>query len=62
MAKTVIGLFDDFSEAQSVTQICHALTVHAQVDEEIFYPALKELRSQEMHGLVAEAAPEDQAA
>ena len=45
-----------------VTQLCHALTVHAQLEEELIYPVFKELRSHEMQDLVAEAAEEHQVA
>jgi hemerythrin superfamily protein len=45
-----------------VAQICQALTVHAQLEEELVYPALKALRSQDMKDLVAEAAEEHQVA
>ena len=51
--RTVKGLFKEFEKlskqddvdeekAQLVRQICNELTVHAQVEEEIFYPALRE--------------------
>ena len=50
--RTVKGMFKEFEKlskqddvdeekAQLVRQICNELTVHAQVEEEIFYPALK---------------------
>lgn len=46
--KLVAGLFDDFAKTKSdarktsiVAQICKELTVHAQIEEEIFYPAFK---------------------
>ncbi len=46
--KKVSGLFDDFEKSRStakkktiVTTICDELTVHAQLEEEIFYPAVK---------------------
>jgi hemerythrin superfamily protein len=46
--KLVSGLFADYEKAPSaakkkqvVAQICSELTVHAQVEEEIFYPAVK---------------------
>jgi hemerythrin-like domain-containing protein len=41
-----------------VMQICQALTVHAQVEEELVYPLLKTLRAREIKDLVAEAAEE----
>ena len=44
----VRGLFDEFEKATTaakkkalVTEICTSLTVHAQIEEEIFYPAVK---------------------
>lgn len=44
----VSGLFAEYEEADSVKekkriveQICNELTVHAQIEEEIFYPAVK---------------------
>ncbi len=46
--KSVSALFAEYEKAraktkkkQLVTQICTALTVHAQIEEEIFYPAVK---------------------
>jgi hemerythrin superfamily protein len=39
-----------------VAQICQALTVHAQVEEEVVYPAFKEHRS--MQALISEAQEE----
>jgi len=46
--KLVSGLFEAFEKTRStaekfkiVTQICNELTVHAQIEEEIFYPAVK---------------------
>ena len=46
--KLVSGLFDEFEKTRSdtkkaklVAQICKELTVHAQIEEEIFYPAVK---------------------
>ena len=45
----VSGLFSQYEKARStpkkmelVSQICAELTVHAQVEEEIFYPAVKQ--------------------
>jgi len=47
--KLVNSLFADYEKARStakketlVAQICAELTVHAQLEEEIFYPAVKE--------------------
>ena len=46
--KLVSELFDEYEKSRStskkqqlVAQICAELTVHAQVEEEIFYPAVK---------------------
>ena len=46
--KKVSGLFAEFDKARATTkkralvaQICAELSVHAQVEEEIFYPAVK---------------------
>ena len=41
-------------------QICHELTVHAQIEEEIFYPAVREAIKDK--DLIAEAAVEHQTA
>jgi hemerythrin superfamily protein len=41
-------------------QICHELTVHAQIEEEIFYPAVREAIKEK--DLLAEAAVEHQTA
>jgi hemerythrin superfamily protein len=41
-------------------QICHELTVHAQIEEEIFYPALREVLKET--DLLNEAAVEHQTA
>lgn len=61
--KLVSGLFAEYEKSRSnekkrqiVSQICTELTVHAQVEEEIFYPAFKEaLKDKE---LVPEATVE----
>jgi len=45
-----------------VTQLCQALTVHAQLEEELIYPVFKELRSHDIKDLVAEATEEHQVA
>jgi hemerythrin superfamily protein len=67
--KEVDGLFKDFESAREgknaamrrglVTQICDALTVHAKIEEEIFYPALRRA-SKEAADLLNEAAVEHQ--
>ena len=41
-------------------QICHGLTVHAQIEEELFYPALREVLKET--DIVAEAEVEHQSA
>src|SRR5690349_8914313 len=69
--KAVKALLKDFEQLRGragqkkqavVTQICAALTVHAQIEEEVVYPVLKELRSQQIKDLVREAAEEHQVA
>ncbi|MET3109186.1 hemerythrin superfamily protein [Oxalobacteraceae bacterium GrIS 2.11] len=61
--KMVSGLFDDYEKATTkatkkklVSQICTALSVHAQVEEEIFYPAVK--KATKDHLMVPEATVE----
>lgn len=46
--KLVAGLFEEFEKTKSdarktaiVAQICKELSIHAQIEEEIFYPAVK---------------------
>ncbi len=46
--ETVSGLFEQYEKARSATkkfdlvqEICNELTIHAQVEEEIFYPAVR---------------------
>ncbi|MDQ2735502.1 MAG: hemerythrin domain-containing protein [Pseudomonadota bacterium] len=63
--KKVSALFADFKKARSanrkkliVAQICTELTVHAQIEEEIFYPAVKAALKD--HELVPEANVEHQ--
>ena len=69
--KEVKALFKEFERMRDraaqkkqpvVAQICHALTVHARLEEELVYPVLKELRSHDIKDLVAEAAEEHQVA
>jgi hemerythrin superfamily protein len=52
--RQVEGWFDEFEETKSAskkqklaTQICTALTVHTQIEEEIFYPACREVGIEE---------------
>ena len=61
--KLVSGLFEEFDKARSparkkaiVEKICNELTVHAQIEEEIFYPAVK--KALKDHELVPEATVE----
>jgi hypothetical protein len=62
-------LFEEFESAQSsaekqelITQICNELTVHAQIEEEIFYPAIRQvLKGDEDKELVPEALVEHSA-
>ena len=66
--KLVSGLFAEFEKAQSsdrkrrlAEQICMELTVHAQIEEEIFYPAVKDVLKKEGDDeLVPEATVEHQ--
>ena len=69
--KEVKALFKEFEHLSGrtaqkkqpvVAQICHALTLHAQLEEELVYPVLKEARSHDLKDLVAEAAEEHQVA
>ncbi|MES1986813.1 MAG: hemerythrin domain-containing protein [Pseudomonadota bacterium] len=61
--KLVSGLFADYEKVSTkamkkklVSQICLELSVHAQVEEEIFYPAVKKALND--HELVPEATVE----
>ena len=61
--RRVAGLFSAFDKARSagkkrelLSQICNELSVHAQIEEEIFYPAVK--LAGKGRGRVAEAAVE----
>ena len=61
--KKVSGLFAEFDKARATTkkralvaQICAELSVHAQVEEEIFYPAVKAALKD--HALIPEAVVE----
>jgi hemerythrin-like domain-containing protein len=62
--RAVSGLLEKFEEAgqgvkKSIAEhICKLLTVHAQVEEELFYPAAREALSAADAHLVAEAAVE----
>ena len=61
--KVVSELFEQFEKARSqdrkasiVSQICQELTVHTQLEEEIFYPAVKAALKD--HAMVPEASVE----
>jgi hemerythrin superfamily protein len=49
---------DDSVKADIVAQICEALSVHAEIEEEIFYPAAREALSEKGEDLVDEAEVE----
>jgi hemerythrin-like domain-containing protein len=57
----VSGMFEDYESASDsdkqdlAVSICNALTVHAQIEEEIFYPAAREVLDEEDLELVNEA-------
>ena len=60
----VADMLERFEKARSNTkeklaqQICDALTVHAQIEEEIFYPAAREALGEEGEDLLNEAKVE----
>lgn len=61
--KEVAEMFEKFETARSTKsklaqQICVALTVHAQIEEEIFYPATREALGDEGEDLLNEAEVE----
>lgn len=63
--KLVDGLFEEYENAKSITQkralvqqICQELTIHAQIEEEVFYPVVK--KALKDHDLVPEAVVEHQ--
>lgn len=67
--RAVEALFDQFEDAEEQEQsqlaerICNMLTVHAQIEEEILYPAAKQaFEDEEEEDLVNEAAVEHQSA
>jgi len=52
---------DDAQKESLVAQVCEALTVHAQIEEEIFYPAARRaLDEDDARDLLDEAAVEHQ--
>ena len=61
--KEVAEMLEKFETARSTKaklgqQICRALTVHAQIEEEIFYPAAREALGEEGKDLLDEAKVE----
>jgi hemerythrin superfamily protein len=61
--KEVADMFEKFETARSTKeklahQICTSLTVHAQIEEEIFYPAAREALGEEGEDLLNEAEVE----
>ena len=63
--KEVAEMLDKFENARSTKsklaqQICQALTVHAQIEEEIFYPAAREALGEDGKDLLDEAQVEHQ--
>src|SRR5262249_54033992 len=63
--KEVSGLFEKFettkadsAKQQLVAKICAALTVHAEIEEEIFYPAAREALKEMEEDLIDEAEVE----
>jgi len=59
--RAVEALFEEFEDADEseqsslATRICHMLTVHTQIEEEILYPAAKEAFGEEEDEMVYEA-------
>lgn len=43
---------------QIATAICQALTIHATIEEELFYPAVREVADEELEGMLNEAQVE----
>ena len=61
--KEVAEMLDKFESARSTKeklaqQICQALTVHAQIEEEIFYPAARQALGEDGKDLLDEAKVE----
>ena len=63
--KLVLGLFEEFDKTNSaskkkklVAEICKELTIHTQLEDEIFYPAFKQALKD--HELVPEGLVEHQ--
>src|SRR3990170_7629174 len=66
--RAVEALFEEFEDADEgeqsdlATRICNMLTVHAQIEEEILYPAAKETFGEDEDEMVYEAEIEHGAA
>lgn len=63
----VSDLFDEFEAAKSkdkkqalALKICNELTIHARIEEEIFYPAVKQALGEDATDLLSEALVEHQ--
>jgi len=62
MFKTFERTEDQQQQEQLATQICNELTVHTQIEEQVFYPAAREALDEEEAALVDEASVEHQVA
>lgn len=51
---------DDAAKEELVAQICDALTIHAQIEEQVFYPAARRVLQEQGQELLNEAAVEHQ--
>jgi hemerythrin superfamily protein len=62
--KEVAGLADLFERARAprrkeiAAQICRMLTIHATIEEEIFYPAVRQVADDELEAMLNEATVE----
>jgi len=55
MVKRVAGSIPERQRRQAADQICRELDVHAQIEEEIFYPAVRALNDDELNSQLSEA-------
>ena len=62
MFKTFERTEDQGQQEQLATQICNELTVHTQIEEQVFYPAAREALGEEKADLMEEATVEHQVA
>ena len=51
---------DDAAKEELVARICDALTIHAQIEEQVFYPAARRVLQEQGQELLNEAAVEHQ--